>query len=531
MIEAGQDYDLVVIGAGVNGAGIARDAALRGLKVAILEQYDLCSGTSAWSSRLIHGGLRYLEYGELPLVYESLHERRILRRIAPHLVKPLRINIPLYANARRGPLLVRLGMLAYDLLSMGKAMPGHDMLSRDEMIAEVPGLNTDSLRGGARYFDAQVTFAERLVLENLLAARSAGARVMTWHRVTKMTVEAGRVQSILWTNLLSGEQGRLTARVVVNAAGPWVDHVLDTAAEHAPDLIGGTKGSHIIVGRFSGAPAEAFYVEAAADGRQFFIIPWNEQFLIGTTDIRYEESLEELRASKEEIDYLLKETNRIFPEARLSVADIHYAYAGVRPLPLQKKGPESAITRKHIIKRNKSIADNLLSIIGGKLTTYRNLAEQTVDRAGRLMHRRLPKCRTRDTPLPGGSGLDDARFAIESIDFVSARGKERLMDIYGGRARALLALAAECPDVPRTLDTDSTVLAAEVRFAIREELAQSLTDIVYRRTMIGFSADQGRPLYGKIAEIAADEFSWDASQQAAQLESLISYSDSLLPPK
>lgn len=531
MAESHDDYDLAVIGAGVNGAGIARDAALRGLRVVVFEQCDMCSATSAWSSRLIHGGLRYLEYAEIPLVYESLHERRNLRKIAPHLVKPLRINIPIYESGRRGPLIIRLGMMAYDLLSIGKVMPRHDMLSRKDLLAEVPGLNSNGLRAGARYFDAQVTYIERLVLENLLAARSAGASVRTWHRVTGINISSGRIQSIDWKNERTDEEGTLTASVVVNAGGPWVDQVLATATPNANRLIGGTKGSHIVVGRFDGAPNEAFYVEASADGRPFFIIPWNEQMLIGTTDIRSDEALEVLRASSAEVDYLLAETNRVFPNARLDVSDIHYTYAGMRPLPHRKKGPESAITRKHIIKVNKKIARNLVSIIGGKLTTYRNLAEQTVDRVGKLLQRRLPECRTHDTPLPGGWGLDEAKFALESLGELSEQCVTRLLAIYGRRAQALVELAISISDKDLTLDDAATVLTAEVRFAIREEFALTLADIVFRRMMIGLWPDQGRSLYESVANIAADELLWDERRRASELRALIHYSDSLLAPK
>ena len=409
---ADTDFDLAVIGAGINGAGIARDAALRGLRVVVLEQNDLCSGTSAASSRLIHGGLRYLEFGEIPLVYESLHERRNLRQIAAHLVKPLRICIPIYASARRGPLLIRFGMIAYDLLSIRKRMPKHDMLSSDEIRSQAPSLNNNGLLAGACYFDAQLTFAERLVLENLLAARSAGATIKTYHRVTAIDIQHGRVERIEYENAISGEQGSLSASVVVNAAGPWVDEVLGVATGSAKRMIGGTKGSHIVVGRFDGAPDDAFYVEAEADSRPFFVIPWNRMLLIGTTDIRYRESLDEIRASRTEIDYLLSETNRVFPGADLDVGDIHYAYAGVRPLPYRKKGPESAITRKHIIKKHRRVAKGLLSIVGGKLTTYRNLAEQTVDLVGKILRRPLPPCRTHDTKLPGGWGFDACRIGL-----------------------------------------------------------------------------------------------------------------------
>ena len=522
------EFDLAVIGAGINGAGIARDAALRGLRVVVLEQNDLCSGTSAASSRLIHGGLRYLEFGEIPLVYESLHERRNLRQIAAHLVKPLRICIPIYASARRGPLLIRFGMIAYDLLSFRKSMPKHDMLSSNEICSLAPGLNNNGLRAGACYFDAQLTFAERLVLENLLAARSAGATIKTYHRVTAIDIQHGRVERIEYENAISGEQGSLSASVVVNAAGPWVDEVLGVATSSAKRMIGGTKGSHIVVGRFDGAPDDAFYVEAAADGRPFFVIPWNRMLLIGTTDIRYRESLDEIRASRTEIDYLLSETNRVFPSADLDIGDIHYAYAGVRPLPYRKKGPESAITRKHIIKKHRRVAKGLLSVVGGKLTTYRHLAEQTVDLVGKILRRSLPPCRTHDTTLPGGWGIDAARERLESDGVLSEPGIERVLAIYGGRAAQLMDLCDKEPQLRACIDKQASVLAAEVVFCIREELAITLSDIVHRRMMLGLDADQGRPCYAAIANITASEHDWDAQREADELGALGRYSDSFL---
>lgn len=520
-------FDVAVIGAGVNGAGIAFDAALRGLRVVVLEQNDVCSGTSAISSRLIHGGLRYLEYGEIPLVFESLRERILLRRIAAHLVKPIRICIPIYESAKRGPLLIRLGMIAYDLLSVRKTVPVHDMLSRDEAMEAEPGIAAEGLRSEARYYDAQVTFAERLVLENLLAARSAGAEIHTYSSVKKINIELGAVSSLDIKDNITGERQTISASVVVNAAGPWVDQVLATTAKASPRLIGGTKGSHIVVGPFKGAPKDAFYVEAAADGRPFFIIPWNGQYLIGTTDIRYGADLGEIRASREEVDYLLSETNRVFPAAQLGSDDIHYAYAGVRPLPHRQKGPESSITRRHIIRRNRKIARGLISIIGGKLTTYRNLAEQTVDRVGKMLGRRLPDCRTRDTLLPGAYRLDEARTALESLQGLSTNGVERLLSIYGGRCIDIVELTLAEPSLGKPIDGGETILAAEVVFAIREEMARTLTDIVHRRLMIGLAADQGRTLYEIVAAIAAAEFDWSDEYRLQQLDSLRRYSASL----
>ena len=435
-------FDVAVIGAGINGAGIARDAALRGLRVIVFDQDDLCSGTSAVSSRLIHGGLRYLEYGEISLVFESLRERITLRKIAAHLVQPIRICIPIYESAKRGPLLIRLGMIAYDLLSVGKTVPAHDMLSRDEAIESEPGLEHNGLRGAARYYDAQITFAERLVVENLLAARAAGAAIHTHTQVTGIDIEGGAVSGLRFTDRLTGEEGRCDAAVVINAAGPWVDQVLATAGRPAKKLIGGTKGSHIVVSSFAGAPRDAYYVEAAADGRPFFIIPWNGLYLIGTTDSRYGGDLDAIRASDAEIDYLLQEANRVFPAADLERHDIHYAYAGIRPLPRRERGPESAITRRHIIKKNRRIARGLISIIGGKLTTYRNLAEQTVDRLGKVLGRKLPDCRTQETMLPGAYRMAEARDRLESVDALSAAEIDRLLGIYGGRSIEVVELAA-----------------------------------------------------------------------------------------
>lgn len=520
-------FDIAVIGAGINGAGIARDAAMRGLRVAIFDKNDMCTGCSWISSRLIHGGLRYLEYGEIPLVYESLHERRNLRLTAPHLVEPLRICLPIFERARRGPLLIRLGMMAYDLLSIRKTVPNHEMLSGQEILKQEPGLRSDGLRAAARYYDAQVTFAERLVLENLIAANAAGASVNTHSEVTAIRVSDGAVRSLEYVDKTDNTKHEIAVDMVVNAAGPWVDRVLDTAPVPVARHIGGTKGSHIIVDAFDGAPRDAFYVEAAADGRPFFIIPWNRQYLIGTTDIRYDGDLDSIRASDAEVEYLLAETNRVFPKATLTKASINYAYAGVRPLPHQDKGPESAITRKHIIKVNKDVAKGLISIIGGKLTTYRSLAEQTVDRIAALKHLKLPACRTADTLLPGALRLEDAAEQLRGLQLLSKAGVKRLLNIYGGRAADICDLVRGDNKLARTLDSDDTVLAAEIVFAVRSEFAKTLADIVFRRCMLGLDSDQGRSLYASIAGIAADELGWDAREKSRQLDELVEFSDSL----
>ena len=544
MTARAADVDVAIVGAGVNGAGIARDAALRGLRTVVVDKGDMCSGTSAISSRLIHGGLRYLEYGELGLVFESLRERRTLLRIAPHLVSPLRLTIPLYAGARRGPGIVRLGMWAYDLLSIGKALPRHQMLDREALLAESPALAADGLRGAARYYDAQVTFAERLVLENLLAARAAGARIRTWTEVVGLERRDG--EWLLQLRTAGGGADSLTASRVVNAAGPWVDDVLATADGEGPGLIGGTKGSHIVIAGFAGAAfdaagnaavgnaGDALYVEARSDGRPFFIIPWNGLLLIGTTDLRYDGSLDSVHASSAEIDYLLAETRHVFPGAALGRESVLYAYAGVRPLPARSKGPESAITRRHILVAGDGERRGLVSVVGGKLTTYRSLAEQVVDQVGRSLigdgkafqGGRLPECRTATMPLPGAPDRRAAASALEDVAGLSASGRERLLAIYGGRATQLAARATRTPG---TLGDRGRVLRAEVGFAFDEEFAHGLADVVFRRTMLGFDADQGRGFYDEVASLAADARGWDSARRQRELDALTGHADGLRP--
>jgi glycerol-3-phosphate dehydrogenase len=520
-------YDVVIIGGGINGAGIARDAALRGLKVLLLEQNDFGSGTTSWSSRLIHGGLRYLEHGEIPLVYESLRERRVLQEVAPHLVTRLRINIPVYDHSKRGLLLLRAGMIAYDLLSLGKPLPNHRVLNREQFLRNEPGVNPSGLRGGVQYYDAQLAFAERLVIENVLAAHDAGAVVENYSPVTSIVVETGRVNHVVYRHRENGQERKAQAQIVVNASGPWVDDVLSKTTLPGRKLIGGTKGSHIVVGAFAGAPKDAFYVEARSDGRPFFVIPWNGQYLIGTTDIRYDGDPAEAVASPEEIEYLLGETNRIFPQADLGTSDIHYTYAGVRPLPRRSAGPESAITRKHIIRRHED-AKGLWTVIGGKLTTYRSLAEDAVDRILRSSGLEAGACRTREEPLPGAVGLDGTETAIRRLQ-VSGEARARLPRIYGSRAGSIFDLM--CNEPALAAEAGPGVPAAEVVFAIRFEFARTLIDILHRRTMIGLSRDLGRSAAAGVAAVAAMESGWSEAETEQQLVALRAYNERLTPAR
>ena len=366
----------------------------------------------------------------------------------------------------------------------------------------------------------------RLVLENLLDAGTHGARLFNYSPVIEILESDGDVRGIAYREPGSDERRVVHAAAVVNAAGPWVDSVLDTAGAQEHDLIGGTKGSHIVVSPFRGAPRDAIYAEAAADRRPFFILPWNGLFLIGTTDIRYDGSLDAARISDAEVDYLVEETNRVFPGARLSRASVHYAYAGVRPLPRQDEGPESAITRKHQVIENRDIARHLFSVVGGKLTTFRSLAEEVVDLVVDAIGAEVGAAATDVELLPGAAEAESARERLESTGSLSGAGIVRVTNVYGGRAHALLD-AIDAGQMPEgTLGDDGRVLRAEVAFGLSAELARHLEDVVFRRTMLGFDADQGRRYYDEIADLAADHCGWGPEDRARALERLIRYADS-----
>jgi glycerol-3-phosphate dehydrogenase len=523
MASDNPQFDVIVIGAGINGAGIARDAGMRGLKVLLLDKGDIGGGTSSWSTRLIHGGLRYLEHGDFRLVRESLRERSCLLNICPHLVRPLPLLVPVYEKARRGWWTIRAGMIAYDALSFNKSqpdksLPRHRMLFPAETLQQAPALNRDGLRGAAFYFDAQVEFAERLVLENVLSAIAHGATVLTYARVEKLIFENDAVRGVEFTREDqcggSRDVARQTAHagVVVNAAGPWIDQVLAESNAGSPRLIGGTKGSHLIVAPFPGAPATAIYVEAETDGRPFFIIPWNGKYLIGTTDIRYEGDLDDVQITGDEIDYLLRETNRVIPTARLTREQILYTYAGVRPLPFTGDKDAQAITRRHFIRPHPA-RRGLFSIVGGKLTTYRSLAEQTVDLVLQQLSSHSSdsfECTTDRDPLPGAATADFDSFCTDFKQHsrLPEATNDRLLRIYGTRVSLLLNLIAEDPSLAKVFDSETGALSAEVVFAFTHEFATTLADCLLRRTMVGLNSSRGLAAVEAAGAIARKYLGW-----------------------
>ena len=509
--SAEAEYELIVIGAGINGAAIAREAALAGLKVLIVERGDIACGTSSASSRLIHGGLRYLEHAEVGLVYESLRERERLLAHAPHLVEPLELCIPVYRGARRGRWQIGVGLALYDLLSAGKSLPSRRLFGRDELLAKMPGLNADGLVGGASYYDAQVRYPERLVLENVRDAVEHGAVLQTYTRVTRVRVERGRATGVDWQSARG--LGGARAPLVVNAAGPWVDEVLGPIRHTR--LIGGTKGSHIVVPPFAGAPTVGVYVEAGTDHRPFFILPWNDLLLIGTTDERFEGDPSTADIDARERAYLAGEAERVFPGAAGLAGRVLYTSTGVRPLPYKRRGAEGAITRRHIVRRHRA-ARGVYSIVGGKLTTHRALAEDVLAKLSNELPRRVGKHVTRERPLPGMLAAGE-RDALETE--LRARFGERqarhLLRVYGKSAADIAELAAR-PELEQRLD-GVDVLTAELVHALTKEWAVTLEDLLQRRCMAGLGADFGLRAAPAAAAALTRLGIWDSARAAHEL--------------
>ena len=511
---AARAFDVIVVGAGINGAAVAREAALSGMKVLLLERGDLGGGTSSASSRLIHGGLRYLEYAEIGLVYESLAERERLLAQAPHLVQPLELCIPVYREARRKRWQIAAGLTLYDWLAVGQSVPRHRVLSRAALIERLPGVRREGLVGGASYYDAQVTYPERLVLENVRDAVDHGAVLLSYTQVTRIIVEQRTAVGVEWQTG-AGEHGRAAAPLIVNCAGPWVDQVLDDVPHTR--MIGGTKGSHLIVEPFRGAPAAGVYVEAGGDGRPFFILPWNGSYLIGTTDERFDGDPEEARIDDREWRYLIEETERVFPDAAPLAPRVLYTCSGVRPLPHRPRSRERAITRRHLIRRHRS-AKGLYSIVGGKLTTHRALAEDVL-RTLRAHVPRLPKrSPTRDRPLPGALDAERRVAVLRDVGAVfGAAHAERLVRLYGATASKLAALAHGNPDLVVEIAPQGP-LVAELVHAIEHEWAVTLGDVLQRRCMIGLNADFGLQAAPAAAEWLRRLGFWDGGRAALEID-------------
>jgi glycerol-3-phosphate dehydrogenase len=495
----GEHYDIVVCGGGITGAGIARDAALRGLKVALLEQRDFGSGTSSKSSKLIHGGLRYLQQGDIALVREAANERAVLRRIAPHLAQTLRMVMPTYRLSTQVKL--KAGLFMFEKLAPVDSDERHDMLSKREALATEPLLAPAGLHGAAS-FTEYLTDDARLVLANVIDFCRAGGLAANHYRAVAM--QQGRVDV---DDDVTGERFTIRARVIVNAGGPWVDELRKHAGAQGGRHLQLTKGIHLVVPAAK-LPIRHCVIMSARDKRSIFVVPRDGMTYIGTTDTFYPTPTLVPEVTQDDVDYLLEATNRTFRDTRLSANDVTSAWSGLRPLLAEEGKSPSEISRRDEIMTDD--ATGLVTIAGGKLTAYRRMAERVVDLVYERLGRKPEPCATERTPLPGGEAPAPALPA-----HLSETTRTRLVRLYGAGCARLLERdpsATPLPGVPG-------VLRAEIEHAIDEEMALTIEDVLERRTRaLLFDPGQGLGGVDEVAAIMARKLGWNAERTAAETD-------------
>ena len=508
-------FDLLVIGGGINGAGVARDAVLRGMSVALVEKGDFACGTSSRSSKLIHGGVRYLEHGDVALVLEACRERDLLRtRIAPHLVRAQRFLFPVYDDDPTPLWQLRFGLLAYDALAVFRNVERHSALNRKQVREREPALLADGLVGGALYYDCATDDA-RLTLENMLAARSDGAAVLNYVELQALEKDsAGRLAAALVCDRITRRSVRVRARSFVNVTGPWLDVVRKLDDGGAPPRLKVTKGVHAVFERARIGNNDAIVIRGAGDDRVMFAIPWQDRTLVGTTDTYYEGDPGAVSVDADDIDYLLATVNWAFPGADVTAADVVSSYAGLRPLVApEDELDESAVSREDSIFESPA---GLISLGGGKLTTHRHVAERMVDLAVARSGRRTAPCRTARVPLPGAAGIRPG----EVYSDLPASNEEHLRRRYGALAGELGGLLAERGG--GRLADDVCDLEAEVLYAVDCEMAVGLEDVLARRLHLGLrSRGRGAGVATRVATLMGQRLGWDATEQARQVESYL----------
>lgn len=508
-----EEFDLIVIGGGIIGCGIARDAAMRGINTLLLEKDDFSYGTTSRSSRLIHGGLRYLRQLEFKLVRQDMREREVLLRIAPHLVHPLPFIIPIARPVDSAALPI--GMLLYDILSFDKSMPWHRRLSKRETLELEPDLDIKGLTGSYLYYDCQAPFTERLCLETALSAAENGARVLNHARVTGILRKGDTVCGVEVQDTLTGERYQAKGKLVLNAAGPWVDNVTAMLHKGFKPMIRRTKGIHLLVPQVSRHAVVCF---AKSDGRLFFIIPWQGYSLIGTTDTDYSGDCDTVHAEAPDVAYLLSETQRVFPSVKKE--DIWYTIAGIRALAGDRSKKASDVTRAHRIvdHQHRHGIGGFISVLGGKITGYRAIAEEVVDMICHKLGKKAA-CRTAEIPLPGAPKVTQEKMeqvsresglAIETVAHLAA--------LYGSRFLKIVSIATSSQPARQRICPHCPDILAEVEYSVKEEAALTLGDFLLRRSNAGLAHCQGLDAVETVAKEMARLLGWSQDEEQKQIE-------------
>jgi glycerol-3-phosphate dehydrogenase len=528
-------FDVIVIGGGITGASVAYEAATRGLKVALLEKKDFSWATSAVTSKMIHGGLRYLVNGEVLLVRESLRERRVLENIAPNFVYPWPMMMVHYKTPlKNNKWIVKIGMLMYDALSYDKnftwdackKIPMHRTISKQEVLQNEPHVRTEGLTGASVFYDCNSIFPERLTLAFIKSAVAYGAKVANYSKVEGFLMDAdNNVTGVRVKDLLENKIHEVSATVTINCGGPWADIVLGLAKPNGDGsgTLRRSEGIHIITSKrlLSGNYTVGTMTPG---GRHFFLIPWRNHTLIGTTDKPFMGNPDDYRVTKASIMELIDDVNSSFGDGKLSYADVQHTYGGLRPLVEEDTGETYTSSRKYEIYDNKKDGlDGLITVEGGKYTTSRNLAENCLKIVAKKMGRSLGESITKEHYLTGCEIKDLTTFfsAIhqENKDF-SGPTLNCLSSNYGTEYADILKLAREDKTLAETLNADGELLA-EVVYAIRQEMARTLSDIVMRRTGIGTLGNPGEDVLRKVANVAAKELHWDANKIEQEISDTI----------
>lgn len=480
-------YEVAIVGGGINGAGIARECALRGISCVLLEKNDFSSGTSSKSSKLAHGGLRYLEHGDIRLVFEACHERERLLNNAPHLVKSLPFIIPIYTDSRRPKWQIKIGLWLYDKLSGFSTVRPHKMLSKDDVIQMEPGLNQDRLVGGALYYDAQMDDA-RLVIETALEAEKYGAHIYNYMTVTNVTNPETGPSTLSLRETLTENTHSISADLVINTTGPWSDTFMTQVnAEHTPQLRL-SKGIHIITK--SAIKDHAILLTSDKDGRVFFVIPWFGLTMIGTTDTDYEGSLDTIDITEEDITYLLESAKTHVPGLSLEKKDIISTFAGLRPLIKQTGGTASQVSREHKVIQT----GNIISLFGGKYTTFRKMSEDVVRHVHSHIRKGTFQPLTETLSHWGGKIKDIETFIEENATYdtttygISKDTYSHLVNLYGSKYSAVLDYAKTFPDGLELIDGTHHIMG-EVYYARDIEKAKTTDDFYRRRTKLALSGN------------------------------------------
>lgn len=470
-------FDVLVIGGGINGAAIANIAAAHGQSVCLVEKRDFASGTSSKSSKLIHGGIRYLENFEFKLVHEALVERAIHLTEVPYLVKPISFLIPVYKGDRRPLWMMRLGVFLYDILAGRHNIARHQAFSAKQLLKLEPALKPDGLTGGVMYFDAQMDDA-RLCLENVLAAKSRGAETLNYVETVSFLKENGRVVGVTARDVLNPDQKifEVRARKTIVAVGPWTNILLKMDNPEAPELVRTTKGIHIVYPKR--ISSHALLIPSARDNRIFFVIPWeHDNTLIGTTDTDFRGNPDDVEANAEDIQYLIEETKRVFPSVSIDQNEI-VTFAGLRPLVQSPAGSPSKISREHSIF---ATASGIIFVTGGKYTTYRIIAREALSRF-------IPLKKDERYPLYGSGEIHETVEQVAREFGVERVVTQLLMEKYGARYRDILKLTIENPELKERICPHMPVIKAQIAYAIQTEMAQCAEDIIMRRLSLGYNA-------------------------------------------